>query len=64
VQALLRPAAPVRARHLGAVAVLGTAILTTAIAVERTGETLFEHAKHPTTSDAPHAYAVDDELTW
>jgi hypothetical protein len=59
VQALLRPAPHVRARHLGAVAVLVAAILTTAIAVERTGETLFEQAQHPTTSAAPHVDAVD-----
>jgi Zn-dependent protease with chaperone function len=47
VRALLRPAPRTRARHLGIVAVLTLAILAGTVAVERTGEALFEHAETP-----------------
>jgi hypothetical protein len=44
VQALLRPAPRLRARHLAAALSLTLAVLAGTLAVERTGETLFEHA--------------------
>jgi len=44
---MLRPAPRTRARHLGIVAVLTLAVLAGGLAVQRTGETLFEHAKLP-----------------
>ena len=47
VQALLRPAPRMRARHVGVVAALVLAVLLGSFAVQRTGETLFEHAKRP-----------------
>lgn len=47
VRAMLRPAPRTRARHLGIVAVLTLAVLAGGLAVQRTGETLFEHAKPP-----------------
>jgi Zn-dependent protease with chaperone function len=47
VQALLRPAPRMRARHLGVLTALVLAVLLGAFAVQRTGETLFEHAKQP-----------------
>jgi Zn-dependent protease with chaperone function len=46
VTALLRPAPRMRAGHLGVLIALTLAVLLGAFAVERTGETLFEHAKH------------------
>lgn len=48
VRALLRPAPPLRARYVGALLALTAAVLVTALAVERTGELLFEHAEPAT----------------
>jgi hypothetical protein len=45
VAALPRPPPPLRTGHLGTLLTLTLAILLGATAVERTGETLFEHAK-------------------
>ncbi len=47
VQALLRPPPRIQARHVGVLAALVLAVLLGAFAVQRTGETLFEHAKQP-----------------
>ena len=46
-QALLRPQPRIQARHVGVLAALVLAVLLSAFAVQRTGETLFEHAKQP-----------------
>jgi beta-lactamase regulating signal transducer with metallopeptidase domain len=47
VQALLRPPPRIQARHVGVLAALILAVLLGAFAVQRTGETLFEHPKQP-----------------
>jgi len=44
VQALMRPAPRMRTRHVAAVVALTLAVAGTGLAVEHTGETLFEHA--------------------
>jgi hypothetical protein len=46
-----------RARHVGVAAALTFAILAGAFAVERTGETLFEHAEQPAAGTAHLASA-------
>lgn len=53
VAAMLRPAPRLRAGHLAILIAVTAAVLIGALAVERTGETLFEHAKHPGSVTAP-----------
>jgi hypothetical protein len=51
VVALLRPPPRTRTRHLAAVIALALAVTLGAFAVERTGESLFEHAESATAAD-------------